>query len=165
MGVVIAVIVIVVVLGLLGFALSVRIVRQYEQGVLFRLAASHRDLRGSKKELQPWEQMSRGRKKDQALVIIVGEHDSDEQDVLAITNALRPHGTGKEGAYFAGPSRMAGVTVYLVGPVTDIKALADEIKVGKITEVDVKRNLLKMTVAPVPQPDKAADAGPPSKGT
>jgi regulator of protease activity HflC (stomatin/prohibitin superfamily) len=37
MGVLIAVVVVVVVLGLLGFALSVRIVRQYEQGVLFRL--------------------------------------------------------------------------------------------------------------------------------
>jgi regulator of protease activity HflC (stomatin/prohibitin superfamily) len=36
-GVVIAVVVIVVLLALLGFALSVRIVRQYEQGVLFRL--------------------------------------------------------------------------------------------------------------------------------
>ena len=37
MGVLIAVVVVVVVLGLLGFGLSVRIVRQYEQGVLFRL--------------------------------------------------------------------------------------------------------------------------------
>ncbi len=37
MGVLIAVVVIVVLLALLGFALSVRIVRQYEQGVLFRL--------------------------------------------------------------------------------------------------------------------------------
>jgi regulator of protease activity HflC (stomatin/prohibitin superfamily) len=37
MGVLIAVVVVVVVLGLLGFALAVRIVRQYEQGVLFRL--------------------------------------------------------------------------------------------------------------------------------
>src|ERR1700756_1628477 len=37
MGVVIAVAVIVVLLALLGFGLSVRIVRQYEQGVLFRL--------------------------------------------------------------------------------------------------------------------------------
>ena len=37
MGVVIAVVVIVVLLVLLGFGLSVRIVRQYEQGVLFRL--------------------------------------------------------------------------------------------------------------------------------
>jgi regulator of protease activity HflC (stomatin/prohibitin superfamily) len=36
-GVLIAVIVIVVLLALLGFGLSVRIVRQYEQGVLFRL--------------------------------------------------------------------------------------------------------------------------------
>jgi len=36
-GVVIAVVVIVVLLALLGFGLSVRIVRQYEQGVLFRL--------------------------------------------------------------------------------------------------------------------------------
>jgi regulator of protease activity HflC (stomatin/prohibitin superfamily) len=36
-GVVIAVVVIVVLVALLGFALSVRIVRQYEQGVLFRL--------------------------------------------------------------------------------------------------------------------------------
>jgi regulator of protease activity HflC (stomatin/prohibitin superfamily) len=37
MGVLIAVVVVVVVLGLLGFGLGVRIVRQYEQGVLFRL--------------------------------------------------------------------------------------------------------------------------------
>ncbi len=37
MGVLIAVVVIVVLLALLGFGLSVRIVRQYEQGVLFRL--------------------------------------------------------------------------------------------------------------------------------
>src|SRR6202035_4341158 len=37
MGVVIAVVVVVVLLALLGFGLSVRIVRQYEQGVLFRL--------------------------------------------------------------------------------------------------------------------------------
>ena len=37
MGVVIAVVVIVVLLALLGFGLAVRIVRQYEQGVLFRL--------------------------------------------------------------------------------------------------------------------------------
>jgi regulator of protease activity HflC (stomatin/prohibitin superfamily) len=37
MGVLIAVVVIVVVLALLGFGLGVRIVRQYEQGVLFRL--------------------------------------------------------------------------------------------------------------------------------
>jgi len=37
MGVVIAVVVVVVVLALLGFGLGVRIVRQYEQGVLFRL--------------------------------------------------------------------------------------------------------------------------------
>ena len=37
MGVLIAVVVIVVLLALLGFALSVRIVKQYEQGVLFRL--------------------------------------------------------------------------------------------------------------------------------
>ena len=37
MGVLIAVIVVVVVLGLLGFGLGVRIVRQYEEGVLFRL--------------------------------------------------------------------------------------------------------------------------------
>ena len=37
MGVLIAVIVIVVLLALLGFGLSVRIVKQYEQGVLFRL--------------------------------------------------------------------------------------------------------------------------------
>jgi regulator of protease activity HflC (stomatin/prohibitin superfamily) len=36
-GVLIAVVVIVVLLALLGFGLSVRIVRQYEQGVLFRL--------------------------------------------------------------------------------------------------------------------------------
>jgi regulator of protease activity HflC (stomatin/prohibitin superfamily) len=37
MGVLIAVVVVVVVLALLGFALSVRVVQQYEQGVLFRL--------------------------------------------------------------------------------------------------------------------------------
>ncbi len=37
MGVVIAVVVVVVLLALLGFGLAVRIVRQYEQGVLFRL--------------------------------------------------------------------------------------------------------------------------------
>ena len=37
MGVLIAVVVIVVLLSLLGFGLSVRIVKQYEQGVLFRL--------------------------------------------------------------------------------------------------------------------------------
>ena len=37
MGVLIAVVIVVVVLALLGFGLSVRIVRQYEQGVLFRL--------------------------------------------------------------------------------------------------------------------------------
>jgi regulator of protease activity HflC (stomatin/prohibitin superfamily) len=36
-GVVIAVIVVVVVLALVGFALAVRVIRQYEQGVLFRL--------------------------------------------------------------------------------------------------------------------------------
>jgi regulator of protease activity HflC (stomatin/prohibitin superfamily) len=44
MGVLIAVVVIIVVLALLGFALSVRIVKQYEQGVLFRLGR----LRGSR---------------------------------------------------------------------------------------------------------------------
>jgi regulator of protease activity HflC (stomatin/prohibitin superfamily) len=44
MGVVIAVVVVVVLLALLGFGLSVRIVRQYEQGVLFRLGR----LRGSR---------------------------------------------------------------------------------------------------------------------
>jgi regulator of protease activity HflC (stomatin/prohibitin superfamily) len=44
MGVVIAVVVIVVLLALLGFALSVRIVKQYEEGVLFRLGR----LRGSR---------------------------------------------------------------------------------------------------------------------
>ena len=37
MGVLIAVVIIVVLLALLGFGLSVRIVKQYEQGVLFRL--------------------------------------------------------------------------------------------------------------------------------
>ena len=37
MGVLIAVVVVVVLLALLGFGLSVRVVRQYEQGVLFRL--------------------------------------------------------------------------------------------------------------------------------
>ena len=37
MGVLIAVVVVVVLLALLGFGLSVRIVKQYEQGVLFRL--------------------------------------------------------------------------------------------------------------------------------
>jgi regulator of protease activity HflC (stomatin/prohibitin superfamily) len=37
MGVLIAVVVIVVLLALLGFGLAVRIVKQYEQGVLFRL--------------------------------------------------------------------------------------------------------------------------------
>ena len=37
MGVLIAVVIVVVALALLGFALSVRIVKQYEQGVLFRL--------------------------------------------------------------------------------------------------------------------------------
>src|SRR6195256_4031583 len=41
MGVLIAVVVIVVLLALLGFGLSVRIVRQYEQGVLFRLGRLH----------------------------------------------------------------------------------------------------------------------------
>jgi regulator of protease activity HflC (stomatin/prohibitin superfamily) len=44
MGVLIAVVVVVVVLALLGFALSVRIVKQYEEGVLFRLGR----LRGSR---------------------------------------------------------------------------------------------------------------------
>jgi regulator of protease activity HflC (stomatin/prohibitin superfamily) len=44
MGVLIAVVVVVVVLALLGFALSARIVKQYEQGVLFRLGR----LRGSR---------------------------------------------------------------------------------------------------------------------
>src|SRR5712692_6771404 len=44
MGVLIAVVVVVVVLALLSFALSVRIVKQYEQGVLFRLGR----LRGSR---------------------------------------------------------------------------------------------------------------------
>jgi len=43
-GVLIAVVVVVVVLALLGFGLSVRIVKQYEQGVLFRLGR----LRGSR---------------------------------------------------------------------------------------------------------------------
>jgi regulator of protease activity HflC (stomatin/prohibitin superfamily) len=43
-GVVIAVVVIVVLLALLGFGLSVRIVKQYEEGVLFRLGR----LRGSR---------------------------------------------------------------------------------------------------------------------
>jgi len=43
-GVVIAVVVVVVLLALLGFGLAVRIVRQYEQGVLFRLGR----LRGSR---------------------------------------------------------------------------------------------------------------------
>ncbi len=37
MGVVIAIVVVVVLLALLGFGLSVRVVKQYEQGVLFRL--------------------------------------------------------------------------------------------------------------------------------
>ncbi len=44
MGVLIAVVVVVVLLALLGFGLSVRIVQQYEQGVLFRLGR----LRGSR---------------------------------------------------------------------------------------------------------------------
>ena len=44
MGVLIAVVVIVALLALLGFGLSVRIVKQYEQGVLFRLGR----LRGSR---------------------------------------------------------------------------------------------------------------------
>ena len=44
MGVLIAVVVVVVLLALLGFALSVRIVKQYEQGVVFRLGR----LRGSR---------------------------------------------------------------------------------------------------------------------
>ena len=44
MGVLIIVVVVVVVLALLGFGLSVRIVKQYEQGVLFRLGR----LRGSR---------------------------------------------------------------------------------------------------------------------
>jgi regulator of protease activity HflC (stomatin/prohibitin superfamily) len=44
MGVLIAVVVVVVLLALLGFGLSVRIVKQYEQGVLFRLGR----LRGSR---------------------------------------------------------------------------------------------------------------------
>ena len=44
MGVLIAVVVIVVLLALLGFGLSVRIVKQYEEGVLFRLGR----LRGSR---------------------------------------------------------------------------------------------------------------------
>ena len=44
MGVLIAVVVVVVLLVLLGFGLSVRIVKQYEQGVLFRLGR----LRGSR---------------------------------------------------------------------------------------------------------------------
>src|SRR5438128_849990 len=44
MGVVIAVVVIVVLLALLGFGLAVRIIRQYEQGVLCRLGR----LRGSR---------------------------------------------------------------------------------------------------------------------
>jgi regulator of protease activity HflC (stomatin/prohibitin superfamily) len=44
MGILITVVVIVVLLALLGFGLSVRIVRQYEQGVLFRLGR----LRGSR---------------------------------------------------------------------------------------------------------------------
>ena len=37
MGVLITVVVVVVLLALVGFGLSVRIVKQYEQGVLFRL--------------------------------------------------------------------------------------------------------------------------------
>jgi regulator of protease activity HflC (stomatin/prohibitin superfamily) len=44
MGVLIAVVVVVVLLALLGFGLAVRIVKQYEQGVLFRLGR----LRGSR---------------------------------------------------------------------------------------------------------------------
>jgi regulator of protease activity HflC (stomatin/prohibitin superfamily) len=44
MGVLITVVVVVVLLALLGFGLSVRIVKQYEQGVLFRLGR----LRGSR---------------------------------------------------------------------------------------------------------------------
>ena len=44
MGVLIAVVVVVVLLALLGFGLSVRIVKQYEQGVVFRLGR----LRGSR---------------------------------------------------------------------------------------------------------------------
>ncbi|HEV7449878.1 MAG TPA: SPFH domain-containing protein [Pseudonocardiaceae bacterium] len=44
MGVLIAVVVVVVLVALLGFGLAVRIVRQYEQGVLFRLGR----LRGSR---------------------------------------------------------------------------------------------------------------------
>lgn len=48
MAVVIAVVVIVMLLALLGFELSVRIVRQYEQGVLFRLGGcAARGHRGS----------------------------------------------------------------------------------------------------------------------
>ena len=43
MGVLIAVVVVVVVLALLGFVLSVRIVKQYEEGVLFR-GKRHRSL-------------------------------------------------------------------------------------------------------------------------
>jgi hypothetical protein len=124
------------------------------------------EIRNARKPIQPWEEQSRGRKKDQAFVMIAGEHESDEQDVLAITKVLRAHGAGKEDAYFAGPNRVTGATIYVVGPVTDIKALADEIKAGKITEVDAKRNLLKISVANVPSSDKAAaDAGPASKGT
>ena len=42
MGVLIAVVVIVVLLALLAFGLSVRIVKQYEQGVLFRLGRVQR---------------------------------------------------------------------------------------------------------------------------
>ena len=41
----ITVVIVLAILGLLAFALAVRIVKQYEQGVLFRLGRLHRRTR------------------------------------------------------------------------------------------------------------------------
>jgi hypothetical protein len=124
------------------------------------------DFRGMGRELAPWEVLSRGRTKEQAILVVDGQHDGDEPDIFAITKVLRAYTQGKPASFLSGPDRIGAVTVYMVSPVSDIKALANEIKVGKITQVDVKRNLLKIKVATVPNPDKAAaDASSGSKGT
>jgi hypothetical protein len=55
----------------------------------------------------------------------------------------------------ADPTNIDGTAAFLVSPVMDADALAQQIHVGKITKIDVKRNKISLELPPSPVDDKA----------
>lgn len=111
----------------------------------------------SQKPMSPLESQSQSRKKGTAMILVNGDHFADEPGMLELLKVFREVAAEGHGMS-AGPFIVQETTVFFVSPVSDTEALSKRIHLAKITQVDVKRNKIRLELPPSPPDDKATAA-------